>query len=96
MTHTPLLSLDEATEAFSRSAIAVVDTVSCDPTRLARLLYGRGRTTGLGPEAAAAVAHHRQVLHQVTAADLGWIVDDHVEGALSYAEITLAQLARAA
>jgi hypothetical protein len=32
---------------------------------------------------AAAVVIHRQVLHGVRAAGLGWIVDDHVEDALS-------------
>ncbi len=60
MTRTPpLLSLDEATEAISLSAIALVDAVPCKAARLARLLYGGGRTTGLGPYAAAAVVHHR-------------------------------------
>lgn len=88
MTQTPpLLSLDEATEAFSRSAIALVDVVHCHPARLGRLLHGRGRATGLGPEAAAAVASHRKVLRRVRAAGLEWIVDDHVEGALSYAGV---------
>lgn len=86
----PLLSLDEATEAFSVSAITLVDAVRCDPDRLARLLYGRGRATAFGPVAVAAVTRHRQVLHQVRAAGLGWIIDDHVEGALSYAGVDVA------
>ncbi len=92
----PLLSLDEAAEAFSRSAIALVEAVHCHPARLARLLHGGGRTTGLDAAAAAAVAQHRQVLGAVRAAGLGWIVDDHVEGALSYAGVDVDEMPRAA
>ena len=81
-----LLSLDEARDELGASAIALVEAVSCSPARLGRLLRGRGTTRALQPAARRAVREHRVVLRLVLSSDHAWILDEQVEGALSYAE----------
>ena len=81
-----LLTLDEARDQLGASAIALVEAVSCSPDRLARLLMGNGSARGLAPAARQAVRAHRAVFRQVRGSDHAWIVDEQVEGALSYAE----------
>ncbi|MGH2370299.1 MAG: hypothetical protein ACRDI2_19160 [Chloroflexota bacterium] len=81
-----LPTIDEAQSLFGISALALAEAASCRPDRLARLLAGRGRLTGLKAAARVAAVAHREAHRQVVAAGLGWIVDDQIEGALSYAE----------
>lgn len=81
-----LLTLDEARDQLGASAIALVDAVSCSPARLGRLLGGKGTARALTPPAHQAVTAHRAVLRRVLSSDHAWILDEQVEGALSYAE----------
>ena len=81
-----LLSLDEARDELGASAIALVEAVSCSPARLGRLLRGRGTARALPPPARQAVRDHRAVLRRVLSGEHAWILDEQVEGALSYAE----------
>ena len=81
-----LLTLDEARDQLGTSAVALVEAVSCSPARLARLLEGKGTARGLAPAARQAVRAHRAVVRRVLASDHAWILDEQVEGALSYAE----------
>lgn len=92
---TVLLTLDEAQELLGPTAIALVETVSCAPRRLSRLLAGQDTLRGLPPLARAAVRAHRAALRQIIAAGHGGIIDDEVAGALSYAEIFWPPLAHA-
>ncbi|MDQ6798769.1 MAG: hypothetical protein M3011_12275 [Actinomycetota bacterium] len=83
-----LLSLDEARDELGTSAIALVEAVACSPaklTRLTRLLHGKGTARGLPLGGAEAVKTHRAVVRQVLATDHSWILDEQIEGALSYA-----------
>lgn len=86
MTTSVLLTLDEARDLLGTSALAVVDAVSCSPARLARLLAGKGSLGALPPAARRAVRAHRGVVQQILACDHAWILDEQLEGALSYAE----------
>jgi len=86
-TPTTLLSLDEARDVFGTSAIALVEAVARSATQLSRLLHGRGTTRGLPLGAAQAVKAHRAVVRQVLASDHRWILDEQIEGALSYAGV---------
>lgn len=81
-----LLSIDEARDELGASAIALVEAVSCSPARLGRLLRGRGSARALPPAARQAVNAHRAVLRRVLSGDHAWILDEQVEGALSYAD----------
>ena len=81
-----LLTLDEARDRLGTSAIALAEAVDCVAARHARLLAGKGTTRGLPPAARQAVRTHRAVLREVLASDHAWIVDEQVQGALSYAE----------
>ena len=81
-----LLTLDEARDLLGASAIALVESVSCSPARLSRLLVGKGSTRSLPPAARQAVRAHRAALGRVLACDHAWILDEQIEGALSYAE----------
>lgn len=81
-----LLTLDEARDKLGASAITLVEAVNCSPARLGRLLRGRGSARTLPPAARQAVKAHRAVLRQVLSGDHAWIIDEQVEGALSYAE----------
>jgi len=83
---TVLLSLDEARDCLGASAVALVEAVACSPARLVRLLAGRGTTRGLPPAARQAVSAHRSTLRQVLGSDHAWILEEEIEGALSYAE----------
>ena len=98
MTIPVLLALDEARDLLGASAIDLVEAVSCSSARLGRLLVAKGSTRGLPPAARQAVRAHRAVVRQVLASDHAWILDEQVEGALSYAECHwgLAAEARAA
>jgi len=80
-----LLSLDEARNELGTSAIALVEAVACSPAKLTRLLRGRGTARGL-PGGAEAVKAHRAVVRRVIASVHAWILDEQIEGALSYAE----------
>lgn len=80
-----LLTLDEARDELGASAIALVDALDCSSARLARLLYARSTTKGLTLEARRVVQTHRTVVRRVLASDHAWILDDELEGALSYA-----------
>ena len=86
MTAPVLLSLDEARDRLAASAIAMVEAVSCSPARHARLLAGGGTTRGLSPAARQALQAHRAVLREVLGSDHAWILEEEIEGALSYAE----------
>ena len=86
MTTHVLLTLDEARDLLGASAIALVEAVACSPVRLGRLLVGKGSTRGLPLAARRAVRAHRAVVRQVLACDHAWILDEQIEGALSYAE----------
>ena len=90
-----LLTLDEARDQLGTSALALVEAVSCPPARLGRLLGGKGTVRGLSPAARQAVAAHRAVLRQVLACRHAWILDEQIEGALSYAEYHWAPSAQA-
>jgi DNA-binding IclR family transcriptional regulator len=83
---TVLLTLDEARSVLGASAIDLVDTVTCSPARLRRLLTGKGTSRGLAPPSRQAISAHRAVLRRVIAAGHGWILEEQAEGALSYAE----------
>jgi len=85
MTTPVLLSLDEARNELGTSAIALVEAVACSPAKLARLLRGRGTARGLAPSGADAAKAHRAVVRRVLASDHSWIIDEQIEGALSYA-----------
>ena len=89
MTHAPaLLTIDEAQSLFGMTALALAEVAPCRPERLARLLSGQGRVSGLPPAARVAAIAHREAHRQVLAAGHGWIVEDQVEGALSFALAT--------
>ena len=81
-----LLTLDEAREELGTRAIALVEAVTCSRSRLSRLLHGTTTARGLPVDARQAARAYRAVLRQVLASDHGWILDEQIEGALSYAE----------
>ena len=83
---TVLLTLNEARDLLGASAIALVEVVSCSPERLGRLLRGKGTARALPAPARLAVRDHRAVVRRVLASGHAWILDEQVEGALSYAE----------
>ena len=83
-----LLTIDEAQSLFGATAVALAELAPCRPDRLLRLLSGRGRMSGLPPAARVAAVAHREAYRQVVAAGHGWIVEDQVEGALSFALAT--------
>ncbi len=80
-----LLSLDEARDELGTSAIALVEVVACSLAKLTRLLHGKGSARGFTSRGVGAIRAHRAVVRQVLASDHSWILDEQVEGALSYA-----------
>lgn len=82
---TVLLTVDEARDLFGASAIALVDALDCSPARLNRLLRAKGTTKGLPGDARQVVKAHRVVVRQVLASDHAWVLEEQIEGALSYA-----------
>ncbi len=81
-----LLSLDQARDELGTSAIALVEVVTCSPAKLTRLLHGQGTARGLPAGGAEAVKAHRAVVRRVLASVHAWILDEQIEGAMSYAE----------
>jgi len=80
-----LHSMWEARSELSGSALFVVDLTRCGFDHLAELLAGRGSIRHLSPAARDAVRSHRQLVADLRAEHLDWLVDEELEGALSYA-----------
>jgi len=80
-----LLTIDEACYLIGTTAIALADAIGDRTERLPQLLSGHGSVRGLATPAANAARAYRAALRHVNSIDLGWVVADQVEGALSYA-----------
>ena len=83
--HGCLLTIDEACNLIGTTAMALVDAIGDRPERLPQLLSGHGKLRGLAVPVAKAARAYRAALRHVNSIDLGWVVADQVEGALSYA-----------
>ena len=91
-----LLTMDEARHRVGRAAIALADTLGSEPAKLEFLLRSRGTIRNLPLEARAAVHSWRRTVAHVRAIGLDWILQDQIEGALSYAGIDSGLLQRLA
>lgn len=80
-----LLTTDEARDLVGRGAIALADALGDQTSRLEALLAGGGTIRGLPLETRAAVHVWRETLARVRSLGLDWILEEQIEGALSYA-----------
>ncbi len=81
-----LLTVDEARAGFVASALGIIRRVDCDLERMAGLLSGEGRATGLPAEQRELVSAHRLLLRRLEASGLGWLVVEELEGLNSLLE----------
>lgn len=83
--HDGLLTLDEARELLTATAMRVVAEVGGRPG-IGGLLDGSLPADGLAPRAASAVEAHQRTLARLLEQGLGDVVDGIVEGAVCYAD----------
>jgi hypothetical protein len=87
-----LLTVDEAQDLVGRAAIALADALCDRPDRLQSLLTGKGTLRGLPLDARSAAHSWRGAVAHVHAVGLEWVLEDQIEGALSYGGLEIERL----